>query len=60
MDYSFINFDQMCKRVWRMGQTKPVQVDILIADNTMEENVWKIVNNKQKLADLFFAIKSGV
>lgn len=60
MDYSFINFDQMCKRVWRMGQTKPVQVDILIADNTMEEKVWKIVNNKQKLADLFFAIKSGV
>lgn len=60
MDYSFINFDQMCKRVWRMGQTKPVQIDVLIAENTGEENIWSTVNKKQTLSDLFYAIKSGV
>lgn len=60
MDYSFINFDQMCKRVWRMGQTKPVQIDVLVAENTVEEKIWKVVSTKQTLSDLFYAIKSGV
>ena len=47
----------MLHRVWRMGQNKPVQIDILIFDNTVESNIWAAVSNKEKLADLFMSIK---
>lgn len=60
MDYSYISYDQMCKRVWRMGQTKAVNINILVAKNTVEEKIWNTVNNKQTLSDLFYAIKGGV
>ena len=56
-DYSFIKFDQMLHRVWRMGQEKQVQIDVLINENTIEEKIWKSVQLKQKFADLFMSIK---
>lgn len=60
MDYSYISYDQMCKRVWRMGQTKAVNIHILVAENTVEEQIWKTVSKKETLSDLFYAIKGGV
>ncbi len=57
LDYSYIKYNQMLHRVWRMGQTKPVQIDILIFNNTVESNIWAAVSNKEKLADLFMSIK---
>ena len=60
LDYSYIKYNQMLHRVWRMGQDKPVQIDILIFDNTVESNIWKAVENKEKMADLFMSIKGAI
>ena len=43
-----------------MGQDKPVQIDILIFDDTVESNIWKAVENKEKMADLFMSIKGAI
>lgn len=47
----------MLHRVWRMGQTKPVIIDVLIFKDTVESNIWKAVQNKERLAQLFMSIK---
>ena len=54
LDYSFIKYDQMLHRVWRMGQTKNVQIDVLTFKDTIETKIWNIVKNKQELSDLFY------
>ena len=40
-----------------MGQDKPVQIDVLTFGGTVETKVWNAVQNKQKFAELFMAIK---
>lgn len=60
MDYSYINYDQMLHRIYRLGQEKDLQIDILIAEGTVEEKIWKAVNHKQTLSDLFYSIKYEV
>lgn len=57
LDYSYIKYNQMMHRIWRMGQTEQVQIDVLIFRNTIEEKIWRTVQNKEKLANLFMAIK---
>lgn len=57
LDYSFIKYDQMLHRVWRMGQTKDVQIDVLTFKDTIETKIWNIVKNKQELSDLFYGYK---
>lgn len=57
MDYSYIKYNQMLHRVYRMGQTKPVQIDILTFKDTIETKIWQSVQNKEKFADLFMRIK---
>lgn len=57
LDYSYIKYNQMLHRVWRMGQTRPVQIDILTFKNTVETKIWHAVQNKEKLAQLFMSIK---
>lgn len=57
LDYSYIKYNQMLHRVWRMGQTQDVQIDILTFKDTIETKIWNTVSNKEKLADLFMAIK---
>lgn len=57
LDYSYIKYNQMLHRVWRMGQTDDVVIDILIFEDTVETKIWNTVKNKEKLADLFMAIK---
>lgn len=56
LDYSFIKYDQMIHRLWRMGQDKPVQVDVLTFKDTIETKIWNIVKNKQELSELFYNI----
>lgn len=58
MDYSYINFDQMLHRFWRTGRDELVKVKILLNEHSIDEKIWRIVNNKQSLSDLFYAIKS--
>lgn len=57
LDYSYIKFDQMLHRVWRMGQTLEVIIDVLIFKSSIEEQIWSTVHNKQTAADLFMSIK---
>ena len=59
MDYSYIKYNQMIHRAWRMGQTEPVQIDVLTHKDTVETKIWKAVSNKEKLADLFMSIKGA-
>lgn len=57
LDYSYIKYNQMLHRLWRMGQDKPVKVEILTFKNTIETKIWNTVKNKETLADLFMSIK---
>lgn len=57
LDYSYINYDQMLHRVWRMGQDKQVDITILIFKATVETDIWNTVKNKETMADLFMRIK---
>lgn len=57
LDYSFIKYDQMLHRIWRMGQTKNVKVDVLIFKDTVETKIWNAVKNKEKFNNLFMSIK---
>ena len=57
LDYSYIKYKQMLHRAWRMGQQFDVQVDVLVFDNSIEKDIWKAVQNKSTLAELFMACK---
>ena len=60
LDYSYIKYNQMLHRVWRMGQNEDVEIVILIFDDTVESNIWKAVKNKETFAQLFMSIKGGL
>lgn len=57
MDYSYIKYNQMIHRIWRMGQEKDVKITVLIFEDTVETKIWNAVKNKERLADLFMSIK---
>lgn len=56
-DYSYIKYNQMLHRVWRMGQTEQVEIVVLYFKDTIENKIWKSVQNKESLAELFMSIK---
>lgn len=56
-DYSYIKYNQMLHRVWRMGQKSKVQIDVLMFEQTIETKIWNAVQNKERLAELFMSIK---
>ena len=58
MDYSYIKYNQMLHRVWRMGQNEAVRIDILTFGGTVETKIWDAVKTKQKFADLFMSLRS--
>lgn len=57
LDYSYIKYNQMLHRVWRMGQNENVTIDVLTFKDTVETKIWKAVKNKEQLAQLFMSIK---
>lgn len=57
MDYSFINYDQMLHRIYRMGQMNKVNIKILLNSKSIEDKIWSTVKNKQTLSDLFYSAK---
>ena len=57
LDYSYIKYNQMLHRIYRMGQSEDVQIDILLHQDTIEMKIWNAVKNKERLADLFMSIK---
>lgn len=60
LDYSYIKYNQMLHRVWRLGQKEDVQIDVLTFKDTIETKIWNAVRNKERLADLFMSIKGGL
>lgn len=57
LDYSYIKYNQMIHRVWRMGQQEDVTIDVLLFDDSIETKIWKSVQNKERLSELFMRIK---
>lgn len=57
LDYSYIKYNQMLHRIWRIGQKEQCEIVILIFENTVDEDIWLTVNHKELLADLFIRIK---
>ena len=57
LDYSYIKYNQMLHRIWRMGQKEQCEIVILTFENTVDEDIWDTVKNKEALADLFMRIK---
>ena len=57
LDYSYIKYNQMLHRIWRMGQKEQCEIVILTFENTVDEDIWETVKNKEALADLFMRIK---
>lgn len=46
-DYSYLNYEQMCGRIYRNGQTRNVTYTILISRGTVEEQIWDAIVNKK-------------
>lgn len=46
-DYSFLNFTQMCGRIYRNGQKNKVTYYVLICKKTIEEKIWWAIKNKK-------------
>ena len=59
LDYSFIKYNQMLHRVWRIGQKQDVTIDVLLFNYSVETQIWKAVKNKETLSELFMSIKGG-
>ncbi len=57
LDYSYIKYNQMLHRIWRMGQDEDCEIVILTFSGTVDEDIWLTVKNKEVLADLFMRIK---
>lgn len=57
LDYSYIKYNQMLHRIYRIGQTDDVSIKILIHKDTVETKIWNAVKTKENFANLFMAIK---
>lgn len=57
LDYSYIKYNQMLHRIWRIGQKEQCEIVILTFKGTVDEDIWLTVKNKEVLADLFMRIK---
>jgi SNF2 family DNA or RNA helicase/ubiquinone/menaquinone biosynthesis C-methylase UbiE len=51
--YTWAEFEQAYKRVWRDGQLNKVKEYSLIARNSIDEGVYNLIIEKQKLGNLF-------
>lgn len=43
--------NQMAKRIHRIGQSRPVVYNVAIADGTIDQAMWAMINNKQQVLD---------
>lgn len=57
MDYSYIKYEQMLRRIYRMGQTENCKLTILTFKETIETKIWKTVKMKETFANLFMSAK---
>ncbi len=54
VEYSLYTLWQACRRVWRLGQTKPVKVFYLAYEGTLEEKAYALIGQKIKAAQLLY------
>jgi hypothetical protein len=54
VEYSLYTLWQFMRRVWRLGQTKPVRVLFLVYRDTMEEAALALIGEKMKAALLLY------
>lgn len=45
--YNLEHFAQGWKRVHRIGQTQKTETIVVVAENTIDEKVWEVLNNKE-------------
>jgi len=59
IEYSLYTLWQAVRRVWRLGQTKPVKVLFSVYNNTMEARALSLIGRKMKAAQLLYGDEVG-
>jgi SNF2 family DNA or RNA helicase len=59
MTYSFIDFEQAVARLHRRGQKKPVRIYVLIAQNTIDEDICSALRSKRKVSEVVLTKLKG-
>jgi len=59
IEYSLYTLWQAVRRVWRLGQTKPVKVLFSVYDNTLESRALSLIGRKMKAAQLLYGDEVG-
>ncbi len=59
IEYSLYVLWQSCRRVWRLGQTKPVKVVYAVYAGSMEVKALALMGRKMKAAQLLFGDEVG-
>jgi hypothetical protein len=54
VEYSLYTLWQACRRVWRLGQTRPVKAYYLAYEDTLEEKAYSLIGSKIKAAQLLY------
>lgn len=49
--YTDAMFQQGCDRIYRVTNTRPAFIKVLLCKDTIDERVWKIIETKRDLAD---------
>jgi len=57
--YSLGNYEQAKKRVHRPGQTRPVTYVQLIAQGTVDRQIYRILDSKKEVLESIFGVVSG-
>jgi hypothetical protein len=59
IEYSLYTLWQACRRVWRLGQTKPVKVVFAVYAGSMESKALALMGRKMKAAQLLYGDEVG-
>jgi hypothetical protein len=54
VEYSLYTLWQACRRVWRLGQTRPVKAYYLAYEDTVEESAYTLIGCKVKASQLLY------
>lgn len=60
LEYSWSQYHQSCERNNRITRTNPITGYVLMAENTIEESIWKTINKKMELASLMMSGSDAV
>ena len=59
IEYSLYTLWQALRRVWRLGQTKPVKAIFTVYQNTLEEQALSLMGRKMRAAQLLYGDEVG-